>query len=237
MKNYTLFSHGSAPIEMVKEEGYEFPSPPLCRVPANVSVVFYIPPGTIFDAVCGAMLYTRLRNHTSLTSKAETERVVQGVRADMVFEAKEIDYREKKRDQIFWVGEKIFKEYPKLCNANKNADSLYNYKLKGRKPTDHAILNKVTFGLCEIGYHGATVQAIDPGGATTLQAMLDAASRHAGAEEAIVHCIFCRVEQFDDARAESYAHPSRKTTTLMHVHIFDHETPKKDDTSVIPRTV
>jgi hypothetical protein len=196
-------------------------SPALATIPAKVGVVFYIPPGTIFDAVCGAMLHHRLRNHVALNSEQETMRLVQAIKSEMSFTAKSRDY--SKLDKMFWAGQNTYKEYPKLCSAIKNAEFVFDYNLKGMKPTDSPILQKIRWGLHEIGWAGKAVKPLGPAETSTLGVMLSAAAADAGAEHAMVHCIFCRVEQFLDKDAEDYAHTSMKTTKIMHVHIFEHE--------------
>ena len=221
MKNYTLFCHGVVPVELQDGEGYPYVSPALATIPPKVGVVFYIPPGTIFDAVCGAMLHHRLRNHVALNSEQETMRLVQTIKAEMTFTAKARDYSSK--DKMFWVGQGTYKEYPKMCSALKNAEFVFDYSLRGMKTTDSPILNKIRWGLHEIGWGGTAVKALGPGETSTLSVMLAEAASHAGAENAMVHCIFCRVEQFNNAEAEKFADASMKTTEIMHVHIFEHE--------------
>lgn len=219
MKNYTLFCHGSVPVGMQKEDGYAYVTPALATIPQNVSVVFYIPPGTIFDAICGAMLHHRLRNNVSLNSERATLELMQAIRAEMNFVAKPKDY--SARAHMFWVGQSTYKDYPKICNTRKNAEFVYNYNLK-QKQDEHKLLKKVRWGLHEIGWGGAAVKPIGPGESSTLTEMLSAAATDADDEKAVVHCIFCRVEQFSDKASEDFADASMRTTTIQHVHIFDH---------------
>ncbi len=193
-----------------KSTGGQYPSDyfelddPKIDIPDEMTIVAYIPPGTIFNAISGAKIQGKIHtelDRDKLFTMRQCESFLKTLRDKISLRTTTEHATNGRLFFSFGYSEDNLKEeYPKTYNKNSEHD-IYDYKLTGPKD----LLQKTTFeekGF-KWGVHKSTsvnakvskMEAYDVGHNTTLSAVLKTIkSAQKGFDKQVVHLIFCRVE-------------------------------------------
>ncbi len=198
-KNYTLFCHGSVNATATMEpqeygEPYAQLNIPYATIPENVKIIFYIPPGTIFNATSGLHLFNHVSN-SKPEEVTETDKFVSTMKGILKYKTKVPEREGETRMFLSW--DTKIEDFPRVVSKNSNSWFAYDYNLKGKRQQDNGTpLDAVKWGLWEsgLGASRAVHELPTENDKSTMTEVLASAAKDAGEDTAIVHAIFCRVE-------------------------------------------